>query len=639
MKSKGSGVREERHGGSASGHISQTRLEYGVMPTKISTWREGKVVGAWLAGGVGLICLGSWLSSEEAIIIWIAWLVGLVILLGRLGGRMAGPLFFYDVVRTARHNRLIPLRCLYAGFLTVALFGVYTSWFGWPREDWREVFDQPSIKRARLPEFAQSFSNVFMMGQLAVVALVTPLLTAGAVAEERERRTLNLLLTTALSDREIIFGLFASRMATLGLVVLTGLPILLVMPFLGGVEPIWVVTIFVTTSMTMFTLGALSILISVTAQSSLGAFLGSYALSVFLSPLGIGLAYLAVIFGQEELAPVIGMLLATTFFQGVLIVVFLQAATSQLRTTPGEWPGDLAGVSRPQSISQYRGESIQFQPPAHREVIYSEFLGETSRPPVTDPPVLWKDYYRKNLGGAMTACSLAAMVMIGLFSLGSLSKSTAVTDVVGYWAAIVAAIILLPVPVLAAQMIGQERASGTLDCLLATPLPTQEIFTNKWQASVMGTRWSFAILAGLMLLAAIGMIIHPLAFVILVVAWFVYAALLSCLGLFWSMFIRSTRMATLSSVLTVLALGVGSEYEAPVPAGNIHSFKDWVLCVSKEMVSPLSTLRILAFGWERTPTNLREIQVAILAVLFTGLLALGLWKLMLFEFRRTTRKG
>jgi hypothetical protein len=223
--------------------------------------------------------------------------------------------------------------------------------------------------------------------------------------------------------------------------------------------------------------------------------------------------------------------------------------------------------------------------------------------------------------------------------LGSLLTTTRATDVIGYWAAIVVALILLPVPVMAAQMIGRERAAGTLDCLLVTPLPTEEIFTNKWQASVMGTRWAFVILAGLMLLAVIGTVIHPLAFVILVVAWFVYAALLSCLGLFWSMFIRSTRMATLFSVLTVLALGVGSEYEAPVPAGQIHSLKDWALCVSKEMVSPLSTLKVLAFGWERTPTNLQEIQVAMLAVLFTGLLALGLWKLMLYEFRRTTRKG
>jgi ABC-type transport system involved in multi-copper enzyme maturation permease subunit len=52
------------------------------------------------------------------------------------------------------------------------------------------------------------------------------------------------------------------------------------------------------------------------------------------------------------------------------------------------------------------------------------------------------------------------------------------------------------VPVIAAELISREREVGTLDCLFATPLSTEEIFTNKWQASVMGTGWGFVTLAG-----------------------------------------------------------------------------------------------------------------------------------------------
>jgi hypothetical protein len=268
-----------------------------------------------------------------------------------------------------------------------------------------------------------------------------------------------------------------------------------------------------------------------------------------------------------------------------------------------------------------------------------EFIRERRRPPVTDPPVLWKDYYRKNLGTSLTGFFLCAMALTGLFALGSLLGSTPATDVIGYWAVIVVAIILLPVPVMAAQMVSRERETGTLDCLLVTPLATKEIFVNKWQASILGTGWAFSILAGVLFLAVLARVIHPLGYVMLVVSWCVYAALLSCLGLFFSTFIRSTRIATLFSVLLVLASGVGSEYEAPVHAEKIHDLTDWVLCVVKDVVSPLATMKTLAFNWDRTPANLREIQVAILAVLFAGLLAFGLWKLTLYEFRRTTRKG
>jgi hypothetical protein len=50
-------------------------------------------------------------------------------------------------------------------------------------------------------------------------------------------------------------------------------------------------------------------------------------------------------------------------------------------------------------------------------------------------------------------------------------------------------------------------------------------------------------------------IIHPLSYAMLLVSCLVYAALLSCIGLFFSTFVRSTRRATLFSVLMVLAAG------------------------------------------------------------------------------------
>jgi ABC-type transport system involved in multi-copper enzyme maturation permease subunit len=616
------------------------------MLRRISSWGDGKVVAAWLAGGVALVVAGLCLSAEENVLLWIVWLVGLGTLLGHIGKRMVGPLFFYDIIRTARRNRVIPLRCFYGICLTVALFGVYASWFGWPQEDWREVFHQPEIARARLPEFSQSFSQVFLFGQLGIVALVTPLFTAGAVADERERRTLDLLVTTAMTDQEIILGLYAGRMANLGLVVLTGLPILSVMPLLGGIDPTWVIIIFASTNMTMLTLGALSILASVVAKNSLGAHLGSYAGSLMIVPLTIVPGFIAVM-QPDPLISCIPLLISVVI-QGGLTVAFLQSAARQLRTQSVDWTGEYNALSTSwdqEEKTNYLGVLVAAR---HKEspasesplVTYREVpMYVRNRPPVSDPPVLWKDYYRKNIGQLMTSISLAAIVLVGLFSLSALSTLRQTTDVIGYWVAIVAAIILLPVPVIAAQMISREREVGTLDCLLATPLSTEEIFTNKWQASVFGTQWGFVALAGILLLTMLIGVVHPLSYAMLLVSCLVYAALLSCIGLFFSMFIRSTRMATLFSLLFVLAAGVGSEYGSPVPAEKMHDLKDWALCISKAVVSPLSTLKTLTFSSQRTPTNLREIQVAMLAVLFAGLFALGLWKLTLYEFRRTTRKG
>ena len=83
------------------------------------------------------------------------------------------------------------------------------------------------------------------------------------------------------------------------------------------------------------------------------------------------------------------------------------------------------------------------------------------------------------------------------------------------------AVILFPVPVLAAQMVSREYERRTLDCLLVTPLESEEILLSKFHASVLGTRWALAGLAVVFIVAAASGVIHRLAFVMLVVSWLV----------------------------------------------------------------------------------------------------------------------
>ena len=63
------------------------------------------------------------------------------------------------------------------------------------------------------------------MSGLAAQAVVV------AVADEKDRRTLDYLLTTDLGDSEIVFGKLIARLATLSLILLTGLPIFSLLQF------------------------------------------------------------------------------------------------------------------------------------------------------------------------------------------------------------------------------------------------------------------------------------------------------------------------------------------------------------------------------------------------------------------------
>jgi hypothetical protein len=126
---------------------------------------------------------------------------------------------------------LIPVRCFYGPVLLLIISITYSRWFGLHWSDWQQLFEPHSIRRELLSSFANSFFTSFMMLLMAASFLLTPIYTATAVVEERERGNLDLLLATPLTSREIVLGLLASRLATLGLIIVTGLPILSLLPF------------------------------------------------------------------------------------------------------------------------------------------------------------------------------------------------------------------------------------------------------------------------------------------------------------------------------------------------------------------------------------------------------------------------
>src|SRR5205823_2023088 len=132
-------------------------------------------------------------------------------------------------------NRHIPLRCLYGVLLLAMLFLQYSNRFPGRFDSLRQLFQGESLPIGELPKFAESFFYTFLAAQFTAVFLITPAYTAGAIAEEREHRTLDYLLATGLSDREIVVGTMAARLANLSLLVLAGLPVLCLTQFLGGV--------------------------------------------------------------------------------------------------------------------------------------------------------------------------------------------------------------------------------------------------------------------------------------------------------------------------------------------------------------------------------------------------------------------
>src|SRR5262249_49386495 len=109
-----------------------------------------------------------------------------------------------------------------------------------------------------------------------LIGFLTPAYTAGAIAEEKDRKTLEFLLATDLRNREIVLSKLTARYANLTLLLLTALPILSIMQFMGGVDPNLLLVTFAALALTMASLAGFAILSSTLARKARDAIALTY---------------------------------------------------------------------------------------------------------------------------------------------------------------------------------------------------------------------------------------------------------------------------------------------------------------------------------------------------------------------------
>ena len=141
--------------------------------------------------------------------------------------------------------------------------------------------------RQKMSRMAESYFYTYMVVQFIMVCFLTPAAVAGAIADEKERRTLEFLLATDLRDREILFGKLATRVGSLLLFLLAGLPILGMLQFFGGIDPELVIAGFAATFMVVLSLAAVGIAASVMSRQARDAIALTYL---------VGIAYIVLSF-------------------------------------------------------------------------------------------------------------------------------------------------------------------------------------------------------------------------------------------------------------------------------------------------------------------------------------------------------
>jgi ABC-type transport system involved in multi-copper enzyme maturation permease subunit len=192
------------------------------------------------------------------------------------------------------------------------------------------------------------------------------------------------------------------------------------------------------------------------------------------------------------------------------------------------------------------------------------------RPAIGNRPMLWKEVViesgvRLNVLGRMVVLVLVAASFVPVFFIfDEVSRSYSwqqLHDAMNAWVrglgSLVACLLLLAVATRASSSIGNERDRQTWDALLITPLESNTMLFAKWIGNVLSVRWGWVWLGAIYGLTLLTGGLHPLALVLLVGAWFVYAFMVSGIGLWFSMVSRTTLRATLSTLVCTVGAGVG----------------------------------------------------------------------------------
>jgi len=117
-----------------------------------------------------------------------------------------------------------------------------------------------------LSDLAKAASQVFMIisyVQLGMICLLAPVFTAGAITQERDSRTYNILLSTPLTNSQIVMGSLLSRLFYVLALLLSGVPVFAITLFYGGVTAQSIVLSFSIAFTTALLTGSLAIAIAV----------------------------------------------------------------------------------------------------------------------------------------------------------------------------------------------------------------------------------------------------------------------------------------------------------------------------------------------------------------------------------------
>lgn len=576
-----------------------------------------------------------------------------------------GPLFGYELLRLARGGQLPRLRVILVALLLAGLFITYLGG-GEGLNRVELIFGGASLRQARMDKFAETFLIAFLFVQLVAVVLITPVIAGSAISEEKDRGTLDFLLSSMLSHREIILGKFAARMAAVLSVIAAGLPVLTFSTLFGSVDLQTLLGGYVIAVMTALSMGAHSVLLCLRRESLRAALLTIYTRLAFftvgglacgcvpglsaMSPFSALLFLFVPIFGQ---APASGYIFWINV--GVYVIVHTWVAVTYLVRAIRELSGTDLVVKK----------VVEGHP--NFEVVLSEWerhiAARTGIFPAIDDesPHVWRERYftgrvapnSHDLSGPLiTLLGTTFVFIFGMVFFAIIVQQIehgqwvgdAINPMMRFLLPAVTIVISLLMSTRTASCITRERERQTLDGLLLIPEARRLILIAKLSGPWI---WLREVLIGMAVMVFVTLFfggVHPMGSVSTLIQAVGFMVFATSLGLWLSLRCATVTRATVWVIGIITTTFFAPLFLAePLSAGievfHGSSVGTWPAEMLKKFSSPLGIWQAF-FTWKeyRTEAALphwREVQLfGLLAGMVYLLLGWVLWRRTLKRFEQ-----
>ncbi len=418
---------------------------------------------------------------------------------------LLGPVFTAEMVTAARRRRYFALRLLFAAGLLLLL---WTCCLG--VRNGRDIGGELTLSESS--ELATAFFMSFSWITLTVTLLVVPAIAAGTIATERDRRTIEYLFATDLSNAEIVLSKLVAKVLLVGKLLIVALPVIAIFRLLGGIPGDLLLAFYVILASTSLLLVMLSMSISVWTTRARDALTRVYLLLVavlviptilwlWMSALqasGVGLGfiidpikYVCEFFTSINPLWVYGQAISGG---GALGFSLDQSAIWRMAGIHVAISAVLATIS----VLAVRRVHLNAVSASTRET-----KGRRTRE-VGAHPMLWKECFAKSAATKLGWIGRAALLLIVVVSMGvSVSAFVAAIYYSNQWqppweqfmgvtatmSSLYGSGVVLLVGVRAAGLVSYEKERDCWLSLLSTPLSASEIVGGKVVGNLYAFRW------------------------------------------------------------------------------------------------------------------------------------------------------